>query len=241
MAIDYCSHLRQNGELFVAGARRDMDAHVPSCPEWNVGKLTIHLGIHHRWVAEAVRGGGEAPGNPAKPGLRGDELLQWLSDGVEDLAKLLDESDDATTVWTWSDDKTIGFWRRRTSLETLVHRWDAENATGDTTPMDPEIAADCADEMLTVFVPDAGAEATYRGPGGSAVIRPSDFDRPWSLQLEDERVPVLTQGEPSGADVTVTASAEDLALLLWGRTKQDVLEVTGDPAIADSFVKWLTL
>lgn len=218
-----------------------MDAHVPTCPDWNVGKLVIHLGIHHRWVAEAIRGAGDPPGNPGKPGLRGDELLQWLGEGVEDLAKLLEESDDTAVAWTWSDDKTVGFWRRRTALETLVHRWDAENATGPTTPMDPEIASDCVDEMLFVFVPDAGDEAIYRGPAGTAVLRTTDFDHPWTLQLEDGRVPSITRADSDGATVTVSATAEDLALLLWGRKEPDVLTIEGDPATAEAVVRWLTL
>ena len=28
----------------------DLDAPVPTCPEWTVTDLAVHLGIIHRWV-----------------------------------------------------------------------------------------------------------------------------------------------------------------------------------------------
>lgn len=238
MAIDHVAHLRENGELMIAGARRDMDAHVPTCPDWNVGKLVIHTGSHHRWVASAVAGGGDPPGNPSKPGLRGEELLEWFRTGFNELGDLLERTDDATEAWTWSPDGNVGFWRRRTALETLVHRWDAENATGSTTPFDPEIAADCIDEWLTVFIPDAGKEAEFEGPGGLVILNPTDADATWTLALADGSTPEISAGADDGADLTVEATAQQIALMLWGRYRTDVLTLTGDDDLGRALLAW---
>ena len=48
-----------------------------------------------------------------------------------------------------------------------------------------------------------------------------------SAELARERV---------GADVTVTAPASDLLLLLWGRRSADDLEVDGEPAALQRFL-----
>ncbi|MGH2753668.1 MAG: maleylpyruvate isomerase family mycothiol-dependent enzyme [Actinomycetota bacterium] len=235
MTVEYTRHLRENGELMARAVARDLDAHVPTCPEWNVAKLTIHTGQHHRWVADAVSGGGEPPANPGKPGLRGDDLVAWFRDGWRDLADLLDESDDETPAWSWSGDNRIGFWRRRTALETLVHRWDAENATGEGSPMDPELASDGIDEMLFVFARDS----SYSGPRGRSRIVTTDTPDSWTLDLEDGKVPVPTRSGEDVSAVTVGGRAEDVLLYLWGRKGADVVDVSGDEGLSASFVRWL--
>ncbi len=136
MTLDYTAHLRRDGEEMACAVALDLDAHVPTCPAWNVAKLTIHTGQHHRWVADAVRKGGAAPEEPDRPGLRGDALVEWFRAGWTELADLLDSRDDDAPAWSWSGDNRVGFWRRRTALETLVHRWDAQNAVGDAAPLD---------------------------------------------------------------------------------------------------------
>jgi uncharacterized protein (TIGR03083 family) len=235
MPIDYAEHLRHNGGLFSLAAAKDLEAHVPSCPEWNVAKLTIHMGQHHRWVAEAIRGRGEAPSDPPKPGLRGEELIAWSREGWRELADLIDETPDDQAAWTWSADQHARFWKRRTALETLVHRWDAENATGTTSPMDPELAADCVDEVFSVMLPDSGEP--YSGASGALAVVLDDFHRSWTLRLEPGAFPTVDVGA-EGADTTIRATAEDMCLFLWGRKQQDVLTVEGDNVLLQDFRAW---
>jgi uncharacterized protein (TIGR03083 family) len=239
VTIDYTTHLRADGERMAAAVARDLDAHVPTCPEWNVAKLTIHTGQHHRWVANAVRGGGTPPENPPKPGLRGDELVEWFRQGWADLAELLDRTDDETPAWSWSGDNRVGFWRRRTALETLVHRWDAENATGQGGPLDPELSADGIDEMLFVMVLD---EATaYQGTSVHATIETLDHPRTWSLLLDDGEVPKPARAAaiPNGQDVSVRGSAENVLLFLWGRYEADKVDIAGPQQQIDALLKFM--
>ncbi|MCA1702239.1 MAG: maleylpyruvate isomerase family mycothiol-dependent enzyme [Actinobacteria bacterium] len=239
MNIDYTAHLRADGELMAEAASRDLEAHVPTCPDWNVAKLVIHTGQHHRWVADAVKGGGAPPPNPPKPGLRGGKLIEWFRQGWRELADLLDETGDDTVAWSWSGDNRVGFWRRRTALETLVHRWDAENATGTGSPLDPEIAGDGVDEVFFVML---GDDAPYHGSNGALEAKTNDVPGAWILALEDGKTPKASRSNGSGssqpASCTITAPASDLLLFVWGRLGPEVLTVEGDRSLFHDFVTW---
>ncbi|MEA2460299.1 MAG: hypothetical protein QOH90_476 [Actinomycetota bacterium] len=240
MDIEYTMNLRTDGEKMARAAARDLDAHVPTCPEWNVAKLVIHTGQHHRWVADAVRGGGTPPERPGKPGLRGDELIEWFRAGWQELADLLDDSDDETPAWSWSGDNRVGFWRRRTTLETLVHRWDAENATGTGTSLDPELSSDGIDEMLFVML--ATDDSTYKGKKGVIEVGPTDAPGAWVLPLEEGTKAIASRatgdGSPDGATARITGPAESLLLFLWGRLGPEAVTIDGDRALFDDFRSW---
>lgn len=241
MTLDYTAHLRSDGEKMAVAVARDLDAHVPSCPEWDAAKLTIHTGGHHRWVADAVRKRGERPGDPGKPGLRGDELVEWFRQGWRDLASLLDATDDDAPAWSWAGDNRAGFWRRRTALETLVHRWDAENATGRPTPLDPALSADGIDEMLFVMLAQHGA--AYRGQRVHLAMTPPDAEGAWTLDLEDGKPPRAGRGRrdaPVPETVTLDVPAEKILLFLWGRHAADAAGLEGEPADVAALVRWVS-
>ena len=236
MAIPYTEHLRADGAAMADAAAVDLDAHVPTCPEWNVAKLIIHTGQHHRWVAEAVAGGGKTPAQPPKPGLRGDELIAWFREGWAELADLLDRSEDDTPAWSWSGDNRVGFWRRRTALETAVHRWDAENATGEGKTIDKELSADGIDEIVTVMFPDQ----PYTGSPGKVAWATTDTGDSWLFTLETGAPASGERGSSNrAADATAKASAEEMLLSLWGRIPKDVLVVEGDEELFRSFHAWV--
>ncbi|MDQ3982562.1 MAG: maleylpyruvate isomerase family mycothiol-dependent enzyme, partial [Actinomycetota bacterium] len=230
------AHLRSDGEKMARAVARDLDAHVPTCPDWNVAKLTIHTGQHHRWVADAVRGGGRPPANPPKPGLRGDELVEWFRQGWRDLADLLDASDDEKPAWSWSGDNRVGFWRRRTALETLVHRWDAENAVGNTSALDPALATDGIDEMVFVMIPHGDG---YQGVPLQVAIATTDTSAAWGLELERGK-PLRAERGPRPGSVSVAGSAEDVLLFLWGRYGAEAVEIEGEAERVAALLRWMS-
>lgn len=237
MTIDYTAHLRADGERMALAVARDLDAHVPTCPAWNVAKLTIHTGQHHRWVADAVRKRGEMPDDPPKPGLRGDELVEWFREGWRDLADLLDTVGDDDPAWSWSGDNRAGFWKRRTALETLVHRWDAENAVGSAGALDPELAADGIDEALFVMTGEGGA---YDGVAFRMVVTTSDAGGPWTLELVDGLPPRASRELATGDDVvTVSGSAPDVLLFLWGRYGAEAVTLEGSEEAKAALLRWM--
>lgn len=236
MALDYTAHLRSDGDKMARAVAVDLDAHVPTCPAWNVAKLTIHTGRHHRWVADAVRKAGASPDEPRKPGLRGDALVQWFREGWSALADLLDSVADDAPAWTWSGDDRAGFWRRRTTLETLVHRWDAENAVGRTSALDPELAADGVDEMLFVMM----GEGAYRGLPFRMGVSTSDAGGAWTVDVENGRTPRASRTASDAADVAVGGRAEDVLLFLWGRRGADAVELSGDDDAKAALLRWVS-
>ena len=136
----------------------------------------------------------------------------------------------------------MGFWKRRTALETMVHRWDAENAVGEPGPLDPVLAADGIDEMLFVMIA-ADDDYVYRGQPVRAAIAPSDTAGGWTLDLVDGAPPraqvasgTLVRGDGS---VTLSGSAEDLLLFLWGRRGPEAVRLGGDEATTKAFIAWV--
>lgn len=240
--IDHVAHLRRNGELLGRAAAADLeelDTRIPSCPDWNMGKLLVHMGQHHRWVTDSLWKRGGLPDAPGKPGLRGRDLLDWFNHGWAELAEVLEQMSDSEPAWSWSTEQTAGFWRRRTSLETLIHRWDTENALGSTTGFDVELAADCADEVLFIMLPEPGERATYSGPSGNACLSCDDHPSGWTLLLHDGKVPKIQRGSPAVSDVTVSAPAERLALFLWGRGSERDIRLAGDERVGRSVLRWI--
>jgi uncharacterized protein (TIGR03083 family) len=237
MAIEYTDHLRADGERMAVAVARDLDAHVPTCPAWNVAKLTIHTGQHHRWVADAVSKGGPPPDDIPKPGLRGDELIEWFRQGWRDLADLLDGSEDQSPAWSWSGDNRVGFWRRRTTLETLVHRYDAENATGEVSPLDPELSSDGVDEMFYVHMDHP--ENTYPGSPARVHFATTDADGAWTLKFEKGEVPAPSKGLKGDADVTFEAPAAERLLYIWGRLGRDAVTIKGGEALVSEIGTWI--
>lgn len=239
MPIDYTAHLRSDGELFSSAAARDLEAHVPTCPDWNVTQLVMHLGRHHRWVANAVRGGGAPPDETSDPDLRDDDLIAWSRQGWNELADLLDGMDDETPAWSWSGDNRVGFWRRRTALETLVHRWDAEFATGRVTSLDPALSRDGVDEMMFVMITDE--PETYHGPSGHIAFITTDVPGAWTLELEDGQLPMtsLRSDTAEAATTSVKSTAEELLLFLWGRRGPDAVAVSGSKNLFESLQSYM--
>ncbi len=181
---------------------------VPSCPGWTVADLTAHLTTVHRWAWAALDGASPPPYDekPATP--------QDYVDAATAMVSRLRELPQDAPCWTFDRaDRTAGFWRRRQLQEVSIHRWDvAQHA------IDPVIARDGIDEVVTFFVPRQLGAGWTTVPAGTVVI--DDGTRTW---------PVVTGDGPA---VLVRATAPDLNLLLWGRRKLDEVSVDGDATFA---------
>lgn len=222
--------LRADGAALAVAAQGRLDAPVPTCPGWTVADLVRHVGVVHRTRIEVVRDLlQQRP--PAPPAPQDDaELVAWFTDGVEELARLLEATDPATAVWTFHPpDQTVGFWRRRMAHETAVHRVDAEAAAhgGEFRPVDAELAADGADEVLEVFIAPRVREVG--GDGETLHLHATDAEGEWLLRLHPDRVEV-TRGHAKG-DAAARGTASDLLLWLWGRAGPERLEVFGDAGL----------
>ncbi|HUR74517.1 MAG TPA: maleylpyruvate isomerase family mycothiol-dependent enzyme, partial [Sporichthya sp.] len=133
-------------------ANADLDAPVPSCPDWDLGKLTTHAGSVHRWVTQIIGTRATAPLSPRELDLglppQRTGLPAWLAAGASPLRAAI-ATDPATPVWTWAPGGTVGWWARRMLHETTVHRIDAQLALGLEPEVAPRVATDGVEEFLT--------------------------------------------------------------------------------------------
>jgi uncharacterized protein (TIGR03083 family) len=228
---------------------------VPSCPEWSVATLVGHVGEAYTYVRLMIEAGGEDNVNELedlglppdienwfRADLRSDSipdtLLEWLGAAARSLEESFADTEPGAPAWTWWEpDQTAGFWLRRMAQETSVHRWDVEAARGEPEPIEAGLAADGIDEMLDIYTPRwCRPKSGMTGSGESYCLRRSDEDTSWTVRFPDEGVEV-TKGD-GRAQVTVTGSASDLILALWGRIPFQQLAVEGDAGLLD---RWFQL
>jgi uncharacterized protein (TIGR03083 family) len=143
-------------------------------------------------------------------------------------------------VWTWSRERTVGFWLRMQTIEAAVHRWDAQAAVGAARPVDGALAADAVSQTFQVMAPfrRAGARAPA-GAGELYRLRRTDGPERWTVCFTGDEVQ-LTEGAGDGAGgrprgVELAGTASDLMLFLWGRLPADRLAVSGDRALVDRY------
>jgi uncharacterized protein (TIGR03083 family) len=229
----YCAALRVEGHALTAAARSaGVDARVPSCPEWNVADLLGHVGRLHHWVTAIVESEGDDPtdhwsaAEPPAPDVR----IDWFDAGVDLLVDALIGADPAAAAWSWTDDRTVGFWARRQANETAVHRWDAQSATGAVEPIEHDLAVDGIDEFFAL-IPFWRRESTLHGAGESIHLHCTDGDGEWLVGLEPGGVTVVN--EHAKGDVAARGSASDLLLMMWGRIPVASVETFGDAALLE--------
>jgi uncharacterized protein (TIGR03083 family) len=252
---DYLAHLDAESERFgdlLADA--DLMQPVPSCPDWTAGDLFWHLTqVQWFWgsvVRERVADPDEVDATPPERPADLDSLCHLFATVSTGLHEALSDAAEDTPVWTWSADKTVGFVRRRQAHEALIHRLDAELATGrgpdQWAPIDPALASDGVDEALRIMhgIPEWGS---WSPDGSTARIESTDTGMSWTVGLgrfegtdpddgTHDDVGAFTVLDVEGPDAdqdpdaTVRGTAADLDCWLWGRPRssEEAIERTGD-------------
>lgn len=258
--LDYLAHLSRDSARFVEVlARTRPETRVPSCPDWDADDLLWHL-AEVQWFWGTIAGRGltrsedvEALDNGGRPTDR-DGLLAYFSQATADLHGTLSETSPETPAWTWSDEQSIGFIRRRQAHEALIHRLDAELTAGDRTTMDADLSTDGVDEVLNVMY--AGLPPWGRftpDPTQTVRIQATDTQRSWLVTLgqltgtdpdgtvHDEPDLAVAPADDAAADTgeppaaTVFGTAADLDCWLWHRPPLGQVERSGDPLVLQRF------
>ncbi|MFI5804869.1 maleylpyruvate isomerase family mycothiol-dependent enzyme [Streptomyces sp. NPDC051561] len=236
----------------------DLTAPVAACPGWDVARLVRHVGSAHRWVEEIVRSRATGPveediNDPdAHTALSGSALADWLGQGAEALGAALREAGPDAPVWTVAPGGTARFWARRMTYETAVHRYDVAAALGVPYVLDPAVARGGLDEwtefsVLPQVFDFPGALHALLGPGRSLRLRTVERDAGWVVDLGGalpDRRPAVP-GEQ--ATVTVSGTAADLLLLMYGRLtpQSPEIEAEGDGDLLNSWLhevsSWLRI
>jgi uncharacterized protein (TIGR03083 family) len=217
---------------------------VTTCPDWTLSDLALHVGRAHRWAQRIIQAKAQKPidlsaldlGLPAITTRYGE----WLCSGATALSTAVRIAGTKTPVWSWSDDHSVGFWLRKITHDTIIHRVDAELTVGLRPSLSPQLASDGVADLLAAIItlstaghPDPMFEG-LRGLGETLQLQATDTADEWFVTRMPEGVRWAPgRGE---ADAIVRGNAFDLLLALYRRAPIHVVDVVGDESLV---VHWI--
>ena len=216
----------------------DLASPIPTCPDWTMRDLLLHLGGIHRWAGSHVR--------DSLPGLLQTdlidiferlpedlELVDWYRAELELLVRSLRDApadlDCATFLKCVSP---LHHWARRQAHETCIHRADVESVIRTLTPVDTEFALDGIDELVDGFVTRRFMKLRS-SPPRTLGIAPDGADRVWVLAITNE--PVVVTSVMTDCDCVVSGDASNIYFALWNRIPASRLSVNGDSSVLGLF------
>jgi len=214
MALDHLALLHDELTAFQDCLTGDLSAQIEHCGGWTLRDLAVHLGQENLWAATAIRerrGDYVAEPPPA-------DVVPWFAETARTLTAAL-AVDPATEAWTLFPPRTVGFWRRRRCLETLVHRWDAEQALHRPSTLNPKLSGDGIAEVVDGFVPRQIRLGRMSPLKAAVRLNATDLRACW----------MLGPGDPVAE---VSGTAPELLLTLWGRRPIPWHNLAGDVAAA---------
>ena len=240
MHLDHLDLLRPELDQFVAAlCLGPLDAPVAACPGWDLARLGAHMAFVHRWATAAVLTAvspppASIPEAPAAP----DDLVQWVRHGGDALVDALSAVPvDAPTWHPFPAPQTASVWRRRQLHELVVHRWDAQAATGPAAMIEPAVASDGIDEYLSMMLPRRIIRDGGVLPRSSLHVHCTDTAGEWLVWSEENDVQL--RHEHAKGDAALRGPAQALLLSLWGRRHgSSAIDIVGDPVVAE---QWLAL
>lgn len=227
--------IERQGDALISAAEAHPTAMVRACPGWTTTDLAIHTtGVHRRvahWCAGRLqkpeRWPDHEPPDPTAP-------WAWCRAGLDLVVAALRDIGPEESVWTWTDRKNGGFYHRRMLHETVIHRWDAEDAAGTPSPIHADVATDGVNEILDVGLRYRGDGSSVEYPAGDILLERTDGTDRWRIRTMDGTLLVGRNGDAgTSADAIVQGHAEDLLLWIWGRGGK--VTVVGDTDVADAW------
>lgn len=199
---------------------------VPACPEWTVADLTAHIISVHRWAASIMLSTTKQEFPDVRPE---DDLAAWYARMAAALLATVDAVDPRETCWTMDPtNRTVAFWRRRQLHETLVHSVDVAQARpGEVAPIDPDVAVDGIDEVLTMWLPRMERRGVSADLVAPVCVRANDTGDAWLVTPRPGEAPEVTPGVSH--ESYVAGPAADVFLMMWKRAAGPV-DVHGDAA-----------
>ncbi len=233
---EYIVAIQREGDLMAAAiARGDLDATVPTCPDWTLRELAHHLGRVHHWAAAHVEKARPEPlSNEESQAEWGEmpadaDVVDWYRAANARLVATLRAA--GTDVQCWSflpAPSPLAFWARRQSHETAIHRADAQVTSGLIDPVPVDFAVDGIDELLTGFYGRPGRRLRSEKPY-TLGVRAGGSN--WLVHIGPEG-PRAERGE-GAADCAVSGEPSQVYFALWNRGRLTDLDVTGDGAVLD--------
>jgi uncharacterized protein (TIGR03083 family) len=237
---------RSGAALRQAAAAAGLAAKVPTCPAWDVAELVLHQGMVHRWAAANLRGDRDHDTAAAHAeGKAAASLLDWYSQGLADLLDTLRATPEDAEAMVFLRDAPPPrrFWARRQAHETTIHSVDAISAvcrrwpTASDVEIDPVLAADGIDELLTGFI-TRGAGRLHAAEPYRLLVRTDDTGHAWTLAIGDGPI-VTTPGGTEQPEASFSGTAVQLYLSLWNRA--DEITSNGRSDLLDQWRKQIRI
>lgn len=241
---DYIRHVTSEGDRFAAAAEQgDLAVDIPACEGWDMRELVRHLGLIHLWAAALVEVGdpkffdvSDLPDLTEQwPELAGAypddaDLVAWYRETLANLVRVFESAPADRECPTFLPAPSpLTMWTRRQASEIAIHRYDAEIARGIVSGFDTEFATAMLEEILCGFVPRT--RSLDLESAKVIHVYAEDADVHWFVTLGPESTQTSHVG--GDADLTLRASASDLYLLLWNRTADSTVSMTGETGLMD--------
>ena len=213
--------VEQAGRSLIDSAEKDLDAIVPTCPEWNNLELLNHMKMVWWFAASQI-----AAGNEHERTVPSDEMKNSPLEQLEHLLDTFQINDFSSPCWSWTTNRTVGFWVRRMAHENTVHNWDTEGTLGAHSSVPPLLAVDGIEEKLFMHPADADF------PDASIHLHCTDCEGEWMLASSGGELEI--KREHGKGDAAVRGKAEDILLYLWGRGQEN-RECFGDEEVMNAW------
>ena len=213
----------QAGRSLVDSAEKDLDATVPTCPEWNNLELLNHMKMVWWFGASQINAG-----NENERAVPSDEMKNSPLEQLENLLNEFQDNDFSSPCWSWTTNKTVGFWVRRMAHENTVHNWDTEGTLDTRSSISTLLALDGIEEKLFMYPADTNF------PDASIHLHCTDCEGEWMLASSSGGLEI--KREHGKGDAAVKGRAEDILLYLWGRGQEN-LECFGDEEVINTWAR----
>ena len=213
----------QAGRSLIASAEKDLDATVPTCPGWNNLELLNHMKMVWWFGASQINAG-----NENERAVPSDEMKNSPLEQLENLLNEFQDNDFSSPCWSWTTNKTVGFWVRRMAHENTVHNWDTEGTLDTRSSISTLLALDGIEEKLFMYPADTNF------PDASIHLHCTDCEGEWMLALSSGELEI--KREHGKGDAAVKGRAEDILLYLWGRGQEN-LECFGDEEVINTWAR----
>lgn len=233
---EFVTAVRSEGQALVAAAGQGGDDPVPTCGDWTMDRLLVHIGRLWTWVGAIV--GERLTSPPDRPERPGDKApVEFAAEALDDLVEAFMSCEPDTPMWNWAEQPpTAMFWARRMAHEAAAHRYDAQAAHDMAQPIDAELSHDGLDELIDVLLPAVLANDARTLPEATYAFVASE-EEAWCVQLGTEGISRADGG--ATPDVTVRGTASSLMLAAINRVDWSSLEIEGDAALLDQWSKAL--
>lgn len=229
----HIDHVADDSRRFLEVATERLNTSIDHLAPWTVADLARHLGEVYAFVTANVCAATTEVSHPGSEGQppAATELLTWLAERRDALVVALQAADPQSAIWTFAGVRDVAWWSRRMASETVVHRFDVEQAADTATAIDGDLAADGVDEYVEVGLRFSSSRPNRSYPEATLHLHRTDGPGEWMFTRGSTEHEVVVTREHAKGDAAVRGSASDLLLWVWGRPVNNV-EIFGDHAVA---------